>query len=65
MEELGVEKVKFIELIKNIWKTIERYDDHLVEYDLTEKLNGELIVEYFELLIILSFLKKKLEMTVL
>ena len=57
LEELGVEKVKFIELIKNIWKTIERYDNHLVEYNLPEKLNADLINEYFELLIILSALR--------
>ena len=57
LEEIGVEKVKFIELIQNIHKTIERYDDHLVEYDLPEKLNADLINEYFELLIILSALR--------
>ena len=57
LEEIGVEKVKFIELIQNIWKTIERYDEHLVEYDLSEKLNADLINEYFELLIILSALR--------
>ena len=57
VEELGWDKVRFIELIKNIWKTIERYDDHLEEYDLTEKLNSELINEYFEILIILSTLR--------
>jgi len=38
------------EFIRNIWKTIERYDDHLVEYNLSEKLNADLISEYFELL---------------
>ena len=48
---------KFIEFIRNIWKTIERYDDHLVEYNLTEKLNTELISEYFDMLIILSTLR--------
>ena len=57
LEDLGIEKVKFLEFIKNIWKTIERYDDHLVEYDLPEKLNADLINEYFELLIILSALR--------
>ena len=57
LEELGVEKVKFIELIKNIWKTIERYDNHLVEYNLPEKLNADLINEYFELLDILAALR--------
>ena len=57
LEELGVEKVKFVELIKNIWKTIERYDDHLVEYDMPEKLNADLMNEYLELLIILSALR--------
>ena len=55
--DLNLEKEKFIEFIRNIWKTIERYDDHLVEYNLTEKLNGELICEYFDLLIILSTLR--------
>ena len=57
LEDLGLEKPQFIDFIKNVWKTIERYDDHLVEYDLTEKLNGELINEYFEILIILSALR--------
>ena len=55
--DLNLEKEKFTEFIRNIWKTIERYDDHLVEYNLTEKLNGDLICEYFELLIILSTLR--------
>ena len=55
--DLNLEKEKFIEFIRNIWKTIERYDDHLVEYNLTEKLNSDLITEYFELLIILSTLR--------
>ena len=55
--DLGLEKEPFIEFIKNIWKTIERYDDHLVEYDLPEKLNADLISEYLELLIILSALR--------
>ena len=55
--DLNLEKEKFIEFVRNIWKTIERYDDHLVEYNLTEKLNGDLISEYFELLIILSSLR--------
>ena len=55
--ELNLEKEKFIEFIRNIWKTIERYDDHLVEYNLTEKLNTDLISEYFEILIILSTLR--------
>ena len=57
LDDLGLEKPRFIDFIKNIWKTIERYDDHLVEYDLTEKLNAELINEYFEILIILSALR--------
>ena len=57
LADLGLEKPRFTEFIKNIWKTIERYDDHLVEYDLTEKLNAELINEYFEILIILSALR--------
>lgn len=52
-----MEKERFIEFIRNIWKTIERYDEHLVEYNLTEKLNGDLIYEYFELLVILSTLR--------
>ena len=55
--DLNMEKERFIEFIKNIWKTIERYDEHLVEYNLTEKLNGDLIYEYFELLVILSSLR--------
>ena len=57
LEELGWDRAKFMDLIKNIWKIIERYDEHLVEYDLTEKLNGELINEYFGILIILSTLR--------
>ena len=55
--DLNMEKERFIEFIRNIWKTIERYDEHLVEYNLTEKLNGDLIYEYFELLVILSTLR--------
>ncbi len=55
--DLNLEKEKFIEFVRNIWKTIERYDDHLVEYNLTEKLNSDLINEYFELLIILGSLR--------
>ena len=57
LTDLGLEKEAFIEFIKNIWKTIERYDEHLVEYDLSEKLNADLINEYLELLIILSALR--------
>ena len=57
LEDLGLEKVKFTEFIKNVWKTIERYDEHLVEYDLPEKFNAELINEYLEILIILSALR--------
>ena len=57
IEDLGLEKAMFTELIKNIWKTIERYDEHLVEYDLSEKLNADLITEYLELLIILAALR--------
>ena len=55
--DLNLEKEKFFEFIRNIWKTIERYDDHLVEYNLSEKLNADLIAEYFELLIVLSSLR--------
>ena len=55
--DLNLEKEKFTEFIRNIWKTIERYDDHLVEYNLSEKLNADLISEYFELLIILASLR--------
>ena len=55
--DLNLEKERFIEFIRNIWKTIERYDDHLVEYNLSEKLNSDLICEYFELLIILGTLR--------
>ena len=55
--DLNLEKEKFIEFVRNVWKTIERYDDHLVEYNLTEKLNSDLIAEYFDLLIILSTLR--------
>ena len=57
LNDLGLEKEPFVEFIKNIWKTIERYDEHLVEYDLSEKLNADLINEYLELLIILSALR--------
>ena len=55
--DLNLEKERFIEFVRNIWKTIERYDDHLVEYNLAEKLNSDLICEFFELLIILTSLR--------
>ena len=55
--DLNVEKERFIEFVKNIWKTIERYDNNLMEYDCLEKSNADLIYEYLELLIILSSLR--------
>ena len=57
LNDLNVPKEEFYKFIKNIQKTIERYDDHLVEYNVTEKLNSELISEYLDILIILASLR--------
>ena len=57
LQDLNIEKIKFIEFIKNILKTIERYDSHLMEYNISEKANSDLIYEFIEWLVILAALR--------